>query len=122
MGYQLVFWQQRAGVRLVAESVYQSLMNDETVAGLNELAVGDFLEGLAAAFGAPAQHNAPDGTTFLELGESHGVMEISTSSQHVLVECRGVPDEDMNRVIDVASAHGCPLYDPQTNERFDAAT
>jgi hypothetical protein len=40
------------------------------------------------------------------------------SSQHVVVTCRGTKSDEMNRLIDIAAAHDCRLYDPRVNERF----
>jgi hypothetical protein len=121
MSYQLVFWRQAPDVALPARDVYESLLLGDFVPGLVSLPVEALLLGLAASFPTAVRSDA-GATTFFELDAGLGVLEVSTSAQHLLVDCRGVSGEGMNRVIEVAAAYDCPLYDPQTDERFVPTT
>ena len=48
-------------------------------------------------------------------------IQISWSDLHVHADCRQVSYEVANRIIGVLADFGCPLYDPQVDERFDSS-
>ena len=62
-------------------------MNDDPVSGLDEFSAESVMDDLAAAFTGATRHDSP-GTTFLELDEDPGLLEIWWSPQHLVVECR----------------------------------
>ena len=50
-----------------------------------------------------------------------GIAEVYVHPRHVTLSLRGGwTGDDANRLIDVMTGFGCPLYDPQTGERFEA--
>ena len=49
-------------------------------------------------------------------------IQIWWSDVHVLADCRNVPYEIVNRIIDVLAQFDCPVYDPQVDRRFDSAS
>ena len=59
---------------------------------------------------------------FWEDDDGMTVVELSWSDVHVVAELRPAgfsSGEVANRIIDVLEKFECPLFDPQTNERFD---
>jgi hypothetical protein len=52
-------------------------------------------------------------------GGERGGFEIFTTPQFFRVDCRGLSDDAMNTFIDIGSEFGCPLYDPQADQRHE---
>jgi hypothetical protein len=120
VSYELIFWQQDGSRALDPADAYQELMaRAGTVQGLTEIPVDAFLEELAAAFLGAAREVNGSGEWLVWVGnKQQAVLEVTWSRQHVRADCLGLSGDDMNRVVDVAIGIGCPLYDPQSGERF----
>jgi hypothetical protein len=119
MSYDLVFWRQSTDLKRTPEATYDALVNGQTVDGLVDLPVDDFLAAVIAGF--PGAMREPNGSEeWLDWVSANELdsFQVTWSRQHVLVTCRHVHSDDMNRLIDIAAGFGCPLYDPQTSERF----
>lgn len=54
--------------------------------------------------------------------EGHGAFQIFTTPQIVRFDCYGMPQTDINTLMDLLIDFGCPLYDPQIATRFDSWT
>lgn len=54
--------------------------------------------------------------------EGRGAFQIFTTPQVVRLDCYGMQEADLNALIDLFIAFGCPLYDPQVSTRFDGWT
>ena len=119
MSYDLAFWRQQPGVRLDPVVVHAALLDGHPVAGLVDLPLAEWLAALLAAFpGAVREPNgAREWIDWVSTDQSRS-FQVEWSDQHVLVSCRGLSGEEMNRHIDLALSYGCRLYDPQTGERF----
>ena len=121
MGYQLVFWQRDAGAG-DARSVYEALIDERRVEGLRPLPIGPILSKILSEF--PDAVRGPNGPSSEWIdwvsGDGTSSFQVQWSDEHVLVECRGVSNDIGNRIVDALDGFDCPLYDPQTNERFDA--
>lgn len=122
MSYDLIFWTEIPGpVAADPTAVYARLMEGDTVDGLAVLPIEDMVNDLSRAF--PDAQRGLNGTDeWLEWDEPSrpAVLEVTWTDQYVHASCRNLTNDELNRVIDVAVAHGCPLYDPQTGERFAA--
>jgi hypothetical protein len=123
VGYQLVFWKQSDDAAPAVDT-YQALMNETPTRGLRPLPLPSILGALAHEF--PNMDPAPAADrpcpVFWEGDDGLTVVEFSWSDVHVSAELRPAgfwSEEVANRVIDVLAGFDCPLYDPQTNERFD---
>ena len=118
MSYDLNFWRYREGATHNHDKVYTAACCDgEVLPELEELPIGDILQRIAAAFphwdaSSPTDYENPGG----------GAFQITTTPQTVRIDCYGVSGDDMNRLMDILIDFGCPLYDPQVSERFDAWT
>ncbi len=126
MGQQFVFWkQQRRGDHSPrALDVYRALMEGSTVDGLLPMPVAQILASLSTEFpssfiGVTADSPRP---VFWSSDDGQHTIEFDWSAAHFMVEFRPFgtgSHDDLNRIIDVLAALECPLYDPQTDERFD---
>jgi hypothetical protein len=121
MSYELVFWKRQPGKAEAAIEVYTALIAGQTVDGLQVLPIDDWLLAIAREFpGSTRERNGSAEWMIWEAPDQTRVFEVSWSDHHVRVDCRGLGDREMNRIIDIAATFGAPLYDPQTSERFDS--
>lgn len=118
MSYDLNFWRYREGAAHDHKKVYEAACCEgERLSELEELPIEDILQKVAAVFShwealSPADYESPSG----------GAFQITTTPQTVRFNCYGVSGDDMNRLMDILIEFGCPLYDPQIEERFDSWT
>jgi len=104
--------------------VYRSLIDGRAVEGLATLPIESILSDVVAALPGSVRESNPAGWETIDWvdEDDQWSMQISWSDLHVLADCRQVPYEVANRIIGVLADFGCPLYDPQVDKRFDAAT
>ena len=114
MSYDLHFWRYKSGIDLDHQTVCETLMNGEAVDGLETLPVDEVKQRLNEVF-TGAWQSVGDGTWERDAG---GAFQLYTTPQFVCAHCYGMAGDDMNRIIDVLLEYDCPLYDPQTVERF----
>ena len=121
MSYDLVFWHQNdtetRSPREICEAIKQSR---EAASGLQPIAVDDFLARCLEEF--PDARREPNGPRdWIDCTPEDGSwsFQVEWTAVHISVTLRGRwPHDVANRLIDLAADIGCPLYDPQTSERF----
>jgi hypothetical protein len=119
VSYDLVFWKS-AGPAADPAATYDRLANREHAEGIEELPIEQFLHALAGAFpGSVREPNGSDEWQIWDAPDGSRGFETWWSPFHVETFCRGLTDDEMNRIIDVALSFHCRLFDPQTNERFE---
>jgi hypothetical protein len=114
VSYDLNFWKYKPGVSLDHQAVYEQLSEGEEVDGLEDLPIEELVARIGEVFSGweqldPLNYESPDG----------GAFPLFTTRQFLRVDCYGMVGEDMNQFVDIGSAFGCPLYDPQVGQRFD---
>ncbi len=114
MSYDLNFWKQKKGVNLDPQETYERLSDGEHVEGLEDIPIEQMMEKVREAF-SPGwiQH---DSMTWEADRKS---FQVFTTPQFFRVDCGGMTGEEMNLFIDIGIEFGCPLYDPQTGERYE---
>lgn len=113
MSYDLNFWNEPADFKEKPQNVYRSLSDGVPVDGLNQIDVCGFYKRIIQEF-----PSAEESHGFLNWEGESNSFQVSSSSQHVRIDCYGETGEWMNVFIDIGKEFGCPLYDPQTNERY----
>ena len=88
------------------------------------LPIASILEELVAALPGAARESNGRGLEWIDWvsDDDQSSVQIWWSDVHVYADCRHVPYEVANRIIGVLADFGCPLYDPQVDERFDKST
>lgn len=116
MSYDINFWKQERSLPLSAEQIYGRLCKREAVDGLARLPVDSILARLRERFpGFDPKADFPD------VDVDGGNIEFIWSDQHFRFDLRGdVPAADRNALVQIMRDFGCPLYDPQVNQRYDA--
>ena len=121
MSYDLLFWQQNAEETRSPAEIHDALMaSNEPAAGLRSIAVEDFVARCLDEFtDARREPNGAREWIDCSPADASWSFQVEWSPVHISVALRGAwPHEVANRLIDLASEIDCPLYDPQTAERF----
>ncbi len=123
MSYDLCFWRyidetaQGIGKKPEYLHLYRDLMSDQVPEGMGALAVDEISAAITSAM-AVVQEWTLDGV-MVWVKEPSGVIEAYVHEFYVSFSLRGAwSGDDVNRLIDVMKPFGCPLFDPQTGERF----
>ena len=114
MSYDLNFWKYKPGVSLDHQAVYERLCEGGEIDELEHLPIEALLARIEEVF---SDWERLDRLNYESPGG--GAFQLFTTRQFVRVDCYGMIGEDMNQFIDIGSAFGCPLYDPQAGRRFD---
>lgn len=119
MSMELDFWKYKDNVAHNHAIVYTTACCDgKLMEELENLPTDGILKRISAVFSGWTIQN--DGKDFEK--EGHGAFQIFTTEQIVRFDCYGMQEKDMNALMDILADFGCPLYDPQISERFDAWT
>ena len=97
-------------------AVYRRLSDGQPVPWLADIPAEQILARIASVFARGWQRHDPFSW---EKRAGKGAFQVSTSPQHVRVDCHNMAGQDMNKLIDIALEFDCPLYDPQLGVRFD---
>lgn len=121
MSYDLVFWQQASSETRPPQEIFAALAaGQETIEGLATLPIESFLATCLQAF--PAAKREPNGNVEWIVIDQPGQTwsaQVEWSPIHIWVTLRGKwPGDVANQFIDLGSTIDCPLFDPQTSERF----
>ena len=114
MSYDIDFWRYEKGIRLNHQEVYERLSDGQHVNGLENLPISEITAAVKTAF---ADWERPDEETWD--GGDRGSFQMFTTPQFFRFDLYRVEDVDVNRLIEIATTFGCPLYDPQAGKRFD---
>ena len=113
--YELVFWQYQECVYLNHQLVYEALLEQEMVEGLEELPVTVILNRIASVF---SSWEKVDENSWKN-SNGKGAFQVKTTSQSILIDCYGTEGKTMELLASTLEEFKCPCYDPQVPVRFD---
>jgi len=113
--YELVFWQYQEGVYLNHQLVYEALVEQEMVEGLEDLPVNVILNRIASVFssGEKVDENS------WKNSNGKGAFQVKSTPQSILIDCYGTEGKTMELLASTLEEFKCPCYDPQVPVRFD---
>ena len=113
--YELLFWQYQDGIYLNHHLVYEALVEQQEVEGLEILPVQVILSRLNSVFSSweKVDENSWKNNT------GKGAFQVITTPQSIKIDCYGTEGKTMNQLVDLMGEFKCPLYDPQVPERYD---
>lgn len=114
MGYDLNFWKQCPGIKLDPQKTYERLSEGESVEGLESLPTEQIIARVAEKFSGWSRLDS------INWDGPSGGFQLYMTPQLFRVDCYGMTGDDMNHFIDIGHEFGCPLFDPQTGERYEA--
>ncbi len=114
MTYDLNFFKEQPGVEIDMQAAYEQLSLEKDVPGLAELPVERMLARIKELY--------PDEWT--QYGDGHwesteDALEVMLTPYFLRVDFPGLGREDLEAMMELAREFDCPLYDPQTGERFE---
>lgn len=113
--YELLFWKYQDGIYLNHHLVYEAIIEEQEVEGLEELPVTVILNRINTLF---SQWEKVDENSWKN-NKGKGAFQIKTTPQSVQIDCYGTEGKIMNQLVDALAEFNCPLYDPQVPERYD---
>ena len=113
--YELLFWQYQEGIYLNHHLVYEALIEEQQVEGLETLPVTVILNRINSVF---SSWEKVDETSWKNTN-GKGAFQIKTTPQSIQIDCYGTEGKTMNLLANTLEEFKCPLYDPQVPERHD---
>ncbi len=116
--YELLFWKYLEGIYLNHHEVYESLLDDEQVPGLEALPTAVILNRITNTF---SKWEKVDKNSWQNT-DGKGAFQIKTTLQSVKIDCYGTEGKTMDVLVNILEEFKCPLYDPQVPARYDEMT
>ena len=113
--YELLFWRYQEGIYLNHHLVYEALVEQEIVEGLEDLPVEVILNRLNSVF---AIWEKVDDSSWKNT-KGKGAFQVKTTQQSIQIDCYGTDGKTMNLLADTLEEFKCPVYDPQVPVRYD---
>ena len=113
--YELLFWRYQEGIYLNHHLVYEALVEQEIVEGLEDLPVEVILNRLNSVF---APWDKVDDSSWKNT-KGKGAFQVKTTPQSIQIDCYGTDGKTMNLLADTLEEFKCPVYDPQVPVRYD---
>lgn len=113
--YELFFWRYKEEVYLNNQEVYEALLDNQLIEGLEELPISVIKNRIANVFKNWEQLDADS----FKNTSGTGAFHINTTSQSIQINCYGTHGKDMNTLCEILEEYKCPLYDPQVPIRYD---
>jgi hypothetical protein len=113
--YELLFWQYQDGIYLNHHLVYEALVEQQEVEGLETLPVDVILNRFHTVF---SSWEKVDENSWKN-PKGKGAFQIKKTPQSIKIDCYGTEGKTMNLLVDTMTEFKCPLYDPQVPERYD---
>ena len=113
--YELLFWRYLDEIYLNHHEVYEALVEQEIVEGLEELPVTVIINRINSVF---SNWEKVDEFSWKNTA-GKGAFHIKTTSQSIQIDCYGTEGKTMDLLADTMEEFKCPLYDPQIPVRYD---
>lgn len=113
MSRDLSFWKISKAMQVDNSEVYQELTNGKYLNYVDEIPVIQVLENFKKEF----KEWKIQESLYFEKGDE--AFQLMMTNQFVRVDCYGMTEDNMNRIIDILYKHDCPLYDSTIDIRFD---
>lgn len=113
--YELLFWKYTDGIYLNHHLVYEAIIEQQEVEGLEELPTAVILNRINSLF---SKWEKVDENSWKN-SNGKGAFQIKTTSQSIQIDCYGTEGKTMDLLVDALAEFKCPLYDPQVPERYD---
>lgn len=113
MSRDLSFWRNKGTANMSDNEIYNNLSNENTLDFIDEIPVEQIMDDFKLEF---KDWDIEDNRDFEKGQESFQLM---LTQQFVRVDCYGVSEFNMNRIIDIMQKYKCPLYDSAIDVRFE---
>ncbi len=116
--YELVFWKYLDGVYLNNHLVYEAIIENELLDGLEEIPGLIILNRIQNLF---SHWDKIDNNSWKN-ANGNGAFQINFTNQSLKIDCYGTEGKHMDKLVGILEEFKCPLYDPQIPIRYDEFT
>ncbi len=113
--YELVFWNYKEGIYLNHHLVYEAIVEEQLVEGLEVLPTTVIVNRINSLF---SKWVRVDENSWKN-NNGPGAFHVRITSQSIKIDCYGTQGSDMDILVNALEEFKCPLYDPQVPERYD---
>ena len=113
--YELLFWNYKEGIYLNHHEVYENLIDNVLIDGLEDIPQEVISNRIASVF---KNWNKVDANSW-ENPNGKGAFQVKTNSQSVIIDCYGTEGKTMDALVNILEEFKLPLYDPQIPARYD---
>lgn len=113
--YELFFWKYEEGIYLNNHEVYENLLENKNIDGLEEIKVETILNRIQNVF---ASWQKVDNFSYKNTN-GVGAFQIKVTQKSFQVNCFGTHGKTMNQICNIFDEFQLPLYDPQIPARYD---
>jgi hypothetical protein len=113
--YEILFWQYQDGIYLNHHLVYEALIEQQEVEGLEILPIQVILNRINSVF---SDWEKVDENSWKNI-KGKGAFHVKNTPQSIQIDCYGTEGKTMNLLADTMEEFNCPLYDPQIPVRYD---
>ena len=113
--YELVFWKYIDGVYLNNHLVYEAILNNEIVEGLDEIPIIIILNRIQNSFSD--WEKVDENSWKNSIGS--GAFQIKFTAQSVKIDCYGTQGKHMEMLVNIIEEFKYLLYDQQIPIRYD---
>ena len=113
MSRDLSFWKTSKKAKSDDKTIYEALSCEEYLEFIDDIPVSDIQQDFNKVFRDWENHN----NKFYEKGSES--FELMLTKQFARVDCYGMTENSMNKIIDILNEYNCPLYDSAIDVRFD---
>jgi len=113
--YELLFWKYSDGIYLNHQLVYESILEEEDVAGLEELPLTLIRNRINTLF---SKWEKVDDNSWKNTN-GKGAFHVRMTPKSIQIDCYGTEGKTMNVFVEALAEFKCPLYDPQVPMRYD---
>lgn len=113
--YELLFWNYKEGIYLNHHEVYESILDEELIDGLEEIPSQVILNRIATIFKdwEKIDQNSWKNPT------GKGAFQILSTENYIKIDCYGTEGKTMDLLANTLEEFKLPLYDPQIPVRYD---
>jgi hypothetical protein len=113
--YELIFWKYLDEHYLNHQEVYELLIENQPIEGLEKLPFDVIVNRIASVFSLWERVD----TTSWKDTKSNAAFHVIASAYCVQIHCYGTQGNIMDKLVDILDEYKCPLYDPQIPARYD---
>ncbi|MBK0369178.1 hypothetical protein [Flavobacterium agrisoli] len=113
--YELVFWKYLDDVYLNHQEVYEALLDEKNIDGLEELPVTVIFNRIASVF---SKWEKVDENSW-QNPNGKGAFQVIATPQSIKIDCYGTEGKTMDTLVNTLEEFKCALYDPQIPARYD---
>jgi hypothetical protein len=113
--YELLFWNYKEGIYLNHHEVYEAIINNEIIDGLEEIPQQVILNRIASVF---KDWDKIDENSWKN-PSGKGAFQVKSTNKWVTIDCYGTEGKTMDVLANTIEEFKLPLYDPQIPVRYD---